>query len=109
MEQMLADSGFTNLQSFSTPLEVLMKLMEGDVEAAVLSDISIQYLTESAGYTPDDVSAQFDLTTAYLYIAFGKNSRSDYIGTWTSALAQMKQDETFETIWNKWYPGLPLP
>ncbi|MCX6234998.1 MAG: transporter substrate-binding domain-containing protein [Bacteroidetes bacterium] len=108
-EQILADSGFTNLQSFSTPLEALIQLMEGHVEAAVLSDISIQYLTESAGYTPDDVSVQIEVATAYLYIAFGKNSKSDYVNAWNNALTQMKQDGAFVTIWNEWYPGLPLP
>jgi polar amino acid transport system substrate-binding protein len=108
-EQMLVDSGFTNLQSFSTPLEALIKLMEGYVEAAVISDISIQYLTASAGYTPDDVSEQLEVATAYLYMAFGKNSKSDYVNAWNTALTQMKQDGAFSTIWNEWYPGLPLP
>jgi polar amino acid transport system substrate-binding protein len=108
-EQILADSGFTNLQSFSSPLEALIQLMEGHVEAAVFSDISIQYLTESAGYTPDDVSMQLEVVTAHLYITFGKNSKSDYLNAWSNALTQMKQDGAFVTIWNEWYPGLPLP
>jgi polar amino acid transport system substrate-binding protein len=108
-EQMLIDSSFTNIQAFSSPQEVLIQLMEGHVQASVLSDISIQFLTESAGYTKDDVSAQIALDTSLLYIVFGKNSTPDYVNAWSGALAQMKQDGAFETIWNIWYPGFPLP
>ncbi len=108
-EQMLIDSGFMNLQAFESPQEVLMQLMEDHVQASVLSNISIPFLTQSAGYQQDDVTAQIALKTSLLYIAFGLNSTSGYVNAWTDALEQMKQDGTFAAIWNTWYPGSPMP
>jgi len=108
-EQMLTDLGFTNLQPCLSTQEVLTQLMEGHVEAGVLSDISVPFLAEASGYSKDDVSAQLALDTSLLYIAFGRNSVQEYINEWSDALTHMKQDGVFTDIWNTWYPGFSMP
>jgi ABC-type amino acid transport substrate-binding protein len=43
------------------------------------------------------------------YIAFSLDTPSSTVREWQGHLDAMKADGTFETIWNKWYSGIPMP
>jgi polar amino acid transport system substrate-binding protein len=43
------------------------------------------------------------------YIAFSLSTPASTVQQWQSQLDAMKTDGTFETIWNEWFEGVPMP
>lgn len=105
-EEELRNQGFTNLQTFSTQEVVLENLLNGNLDAAVLNDISIKYITEILGYEAGDVVNALKLASTESYLAFSKGTKQEYIQEWQDAYNTIYSDGKFSSIWSKWYPGI---
>ena len=106
----LIDNGFQNILATAyTPEEAFNQLMSGEADALFLYEEGIKWLCEKTGTLQTDISKQ--LETAYYknYIAFSLNTPATVVAEWQSNLDAMKTDGRFETIWNKWYQGIPMP
>ncbi len=103
-EQMLMNMGFDNLVSFADPTELVENLMSGTIEATVFTDITVNQLVESAGYSMTGLEKQYLLSTTEFYIGISKGSHSDLVSRWGETLGEMKADGSFSAIYNEWYP-----
>jgi len=106
----LIENGFQNiLATASTSKEAFNQLMSGEADALLLYETGVKWLCDETGTPQSDISKQ--LETAYYkdYIAFSLNTPSSIVAEWQSNLDAMKADGRFESIWNKWYEGIPMP
>ncbi len=103
-DQYLREKGFTNLVAVDNPAEMVEKLMQGEVQAAVCSDVTIGDILVSTGYTYQQIQPSFSLMATDYYIAFSKGTPEDVILPWQQALNAMKTDGTYTAIKNKWFP-----
>ncbi|MFH0761120.1 MAG: transporter substrate-binding domain-containing protein [Bacteroidota bacterium] len=102
----LEELGFTNITTYGTPEKVFQKLMDGKVDAAVLNDIAIKYLAVETGYAPEDVTFKLLLSSGQSYLAFSKDTKTEYIQEWQQALTTIMNNGNFAGIWEKWYPDI---
>ncbi len=105
-EQELADLGFINVVTWSTPQEVFQKLMDGDIPCAVLNDISMRMLGDAAGHPPKDYRKGAVLSEGQNYLAFSKDTDPEYITAFQTAYDLLVSSGRFAAIWNAWYPDI---
>ncbi|HPN39426.1 MAG TPA: transporter substrate-binding domain-containing protein [Melioribacteraceae bacterium] len=98
----LRELGFTNLVSDADPVVMVNKLMNGEVDAFVCSGITLPDILKSTGYNYSQVVSSFELMSTDYYIAFSKNTSSTIVNSWQNALDKIKQDGTYNSIYNKW-------
>jgi len=104
-DQYLRQLGFTNLVSHSDPLVMTERLMNGEIDAFVCSDVTFPSILQSLGYTYGLVVPSFALMASDYYIAFSLGTPAGMVSGWNDALEQMKQDGTYDAIRGKWFPG----
>jgi polar amino acid transport system substrate-binding protein len=106
----LIQNGFQNiLASANTPEEAFNQLMSGETEALLLFDTGVKWLCDNSGTPQTDIAKQLEVTSYKDYIAFSLNTSPSIVAEWQHNLDAMKADGTFESIWNKWYDGIPMP
>jgi polar amino acid transport system substrate-binding protein len=105
-ENQLVEQGFTNVLTWATPTEVFQKLIDGEIDAAVLNDISIKQLAEGAGVEINFVRTDFVLSSGETYLAFSIDTDDKYIQDWKNAYQAIIDNGTFLQIWNKYYPNI---
>jgi polar amino acid transport system substrate-binding protein len=105
-ENQLIDLGFTNVVTWATPTEVFQQLVDGEIDAAVLNDISIILLAEDIAVSDDIVTMAFVLSTGETYLAFSLDTKAEYIDSWVEAYQRIVDNGTFQQIWDKWYPHI---
>ncbi|MFC2096784.1 substrate-binding periplasmic protein [Bacteroidota bacterium] len=105
-ENQLRDAGFTNIVTWSTPSEVFQKLIDGEIDAAVLNDISIKDLAEGAGVNINAVRNEFTLSSGENFLAFSIDTDVKYVQDWESAYNSILNNGVFHQIWSKWYPNI---
>lgn len=103
-DQYLRELGFNNLVAETDPQLMVKKLMDGDVQAAVCSDVTFGDILKAAGYTYQQVEPAFDLLSSDYYIAFSKDTKVEVVSRWQYALQQVQNDGTFDAIHHKWFP-----
>lgn len=108
-EQLLKGEGFTNLVSVPTPDRLVQMLMNGEIDATVFTDVTLNDVVSSAGYTVEQLSKQYLLTSTDFYIAISKGTESDIVSNWQSALDEMVSDGTFGALYSQWYPNAENP
>lgn len=108
-EQVLKNDGFTNLQSYQNNQTALQKLLSGEVQLYITSNISMPVFMENAGATMDDVENLFTVSTDLAYIAFSLTTPPELVTRWQSELDGMKSDESFNRIYAKWLPSETPP
>ena len=108
-EQVLKNEGFTNLQSYPNNQTALQKLLSGEVQLYITSNISMPVFLENAGATMDDVENVFNVSTELAYIAFSLTTPPELVARWQSELDGMKRDESFNKIYAKWLPSETPP
>lgn len=108
-EQTLREMGFTNLVSVTEPEELARRLMNGEIEATVFTDITANDIISSAGFTMQQFSKQHQLSSTDFYIAVNKETDPQIVADWRSALDEMVADGTFTAIYEAWYPGAENP
>lgn len=103
-DQYLREQGFTNVVAETDPQLMVEKLMNGEVQAAVCSDVTFGDILRDAGFAWNDVTPAFNLLSSDYYIAFSKSTDIQIVNQWQYALQQAQNDGTFEAIHNKWFP-----
>ena len=107
-EQDLKDKGFTNLVSASKPAENVRKLIQGEVQLSVFTDITVADIVKNAGYSMDDLEPVFTVSNTYFYIAISLGTPLEMVKKWQSVLDEMKKDGTFEKIYRNYIPNADL-
>ncbi len=106
----LIQNGFQNiLATAGTPEEAFNQLVSGEAEALLLFDMGVKWLCDNSSIPQTDIAKQLEVESYKDYIAFSLNTSPDIVAEWQGYLDAMKEDGRFETIWNKWYEGIPLP
>jgi len=105
-EMELQDLGFTNLVTFETPQELLGKLKNGDIDCAVLNDISIRILATELGLNANIFRKEAILSEGQTYMAFSKDTDEAYITAWENAYNSLVSSGKLAAIWKEWYPGI---
>jgi ABC-type amino acid transport substrate-binding protein len=75
----------------------------------LLFDVGVKWLCDNSGTPQTDITKQLEVTTYKDYIAFSLNTSPSIVAEWQNNLDAMKANGKFETIWNKWYDGIPMP
>jgi polar amino acid transport system substrate-binding protein len=107
-EQDLKDRGFTNLVSAPLPTENVRKLMQGEVQLAVFTDITVADIVKNAGYTMNDLEPVATLSNTYFYIALSLGTPLEMVEKWQSSLDILKADGTFEKIYRSYIPNADI-
>jgi len=101
-EQDLKDKGFTNLISSKLPTENVRKLIQGEVQLSIFTDITVADIVKNAGYSMDDLEPVFTVSNTYFYIAISQGTSPQMVKKWQSVLDEMKKDGTFEKIYRNY-------
>jgi polar amino acid transport system substrate-binding protein len=104
-EQDLKSRGFTNLVSSRLPTDNVRKLMRGEVQLSVFTDITVPQIVKNAGYSMDDLEPVYTLSSTYFYIAVSLGTPPETVKRWQSTLDEMKKDGTFEKIYRSYLPN----
>lgn len=102
--QYLQELEFSNLVQDSDPEILVEKLMNGEIDAFVCTDITFPDILTETGYEHNDVEPSFELMASDFFIAFSKNSSAGIVEKWQNVLENMKQDGTYNAIQQKWFP-----
>ena len=106
----LIDNGFNNvLNTASTSEEALEQLMDGSADALFLYETGLKWLCTETNTAEADISKQFETGDYQYYIAFSQNTPASIVEEWQNNLDAMKNDGSFETIWDRWFEGVPMP
>lgn len=106
----LMENGFQNiLATASTSEEAFNQLMSGEADALFLYETGVIWLCDETGTAQTDIAKQLETAHYNDYIAFSLSTPASVVAQWQSNLDAMKADGRFETIWNKWYDGIPMP
>jgi polar amino acid transport system substrate-binding protein len=103
-DQYLRSLGFTNLVAESDPNVMTKKLMNGEIDAFVCTDVTFPEILKGLGYQYKTVVPSFSLMSSDYYIAFSKNTSITIINQWQTTLQAMKSDGTYDAISRKWFP-----
>lgn len=106
----LVKNGFKNIVATShTSMEAFQQLMSGEVQALLMTDLDVKWLADISKVPLIDLSQQMQASDLKDYVAFSLNTPASTVQQWQQHLNAMKSDETFNTIWNKWFKGYPMP
>ena len=108
-EQFLKKHGFTNLDVSESPFEAAKKLVEGDIDLWINSNLTAETILNHAGYSFDDVEEVFTVSEDQFYISFSKDTPDGTVKMWRETLQAVKKDGTFARIYTKWLPGKTPP
>jgi ABC-type amino acid transport substrate-binding protein len=103
--QYLQSQGFTNLVYDSDPEVLTEKLMKGELDAFVCTDITFPDILAGLGYDYNQVRPAFSLMSSDFYIAFSKTTSAGIVQQWQSTFESIENDGTLEAIQKKWFPN----
>ena len=103
-EQYMLSLGFTNLVTDPDPKVLTQKLMSGQIDAFVCTDVTFPDILKSLGYNYTQVSPSFSLMASDYYIAFSKTTAAATVNQWQSTFQALKLDGTYGAIKQKWLP-----
>lgn len=101
--QYLQELGFTNLVYENEPEVLAQRLLDGEIDAFVCTDITFPDILAQLGYEYADVDPSFSLMSSDFYIAFSKSTSSTIVNQWQTALDEIKQNGTYDAIHLKWF------
>lgn len=108
-DQYLTHAGFTNLDRSIDEGIMVRKLMAGRIDAMASSPEGYEQTLRTEGFALSDVKAVLTFMRVQTYLAFSKATPASIVRAWRNALEAMKKDGTFEGLFRKYYPTLPLP
>lgn len=103
-DQYLRDIGFSNLVSDGDPAVMVDKLMQGEIDAFVCTDVTFPDILRESGYQYSEVDPAFPLMASDYYVAFSKSTPTTTVDQWQRALDAAKADGTYAAIQRKWFP-----
>ena len=108
--EFLTNNNFTNIVATSrTSMESFSQLINGEVQALLMTDLDVKWLADISEVPLSDLTQHMEALNMLDYIAFSLNTPANTVQQWQNYLDAMKADGTFETIWNKWFEGVPMP
>jgi polar amino acid transport system substrate-binding protein len=108
-DYLLANS-FDNVVSPSDDVEEIFNmLIDGEADALLIYDTAIKWLCEENDFDYTKIKSHISVQSDKGYIAFSKATADSIVNKWQNALNEMKNDGGFEAIWNRYYPGIPMP
>jgi polar amino acid transport system substrate-binding protein len=106
----LVNNNFNNIVATAiTSQQAFEQLINGEVDALLLTDVDVKWLADINGVAMSELTQHMEALHKNGYIAFSLNTPASTVQEWQNNLDAMKADGTFETIWNKWYDGIPMP
>jgi len=90
-------------------LEAFEQLTKGEVQALLLTDLDVKWLADTKGIPMSNLTKHYEVLNYKDYIAFSLSTPASTFQQWQKHLNNMKADGKFETIWNKWFKGVPMP
>jgi polar amino acid transport system substrate-binding protein len=106
----LVENNFNNIDVTSiTTIDVFNQLMAGEVDAILLPDADVKWLADKNGIDMSQLTQHLEALDLDGYIAFSRSTPASTVQLWQTHLDDMREDGTFETIWNKWFDGIPMP
>jgi polar amino acid transport system substrate-binding protein len=106
----LINNNFNNIVATAiTSQQAFDQLINGEVDALLLTDVDVKWLADINGVAMSELTQHMEALHKNGYIAFSLNTPASTVQEWQNNLDAMKADGTFETIWNKWYDGIPMP
>jgi len=100
----LKEKGFTNLVEYNTIQEIFTQLLNGKVNLFPCSNLVLNSEIKKLGIDPCEFKKALFITSELEYIAFSQSTSDELIQTWQSHLDNMKNDGTFDKIFQKWLP-----
>ncbi|PKP53378.1 MAG: hypothetical protein CVT92_04355 [Bacteroidetes bacterium HGW-Bacteroidetes-1] len=108
--EFLLNNNFQNIVATSrTSMEAFNQLISGEVQAFLMTDLDVKWLADISEVPLSDLAQHMEALNIKDYIAFSLNTPASTVQQWQNNLDAMKADGTFETIWNKWFNGVPMP
>lgn len=106
----LKNNNFTNIVATAlTSEDVFNQLLNSEVQAILLPDADLNWLADTSDVLISDLTQHMEALNFNGYIAFSLNTPESTVEQWQNNLDAMKTDGTFETIWNTWHEGVPIP
>jgi polar amino acid transport system substrate-binding protein len=106
----LKKNNFQNIVATAiTSQEAFNQLITGEVKALLLTDIGVNWLANQNGVPMSSITQQMEALNINGYIAFSLSTPASTVQQWQNHINNMKADGTYETIWNKWFKGVPMP
>jgi polar amino acid transport system substrate-binding protein len=100
--QHLQNLGFANLVTNSEPGVLAKKLINGEIDAFVCTNVTFPDILKEAGYQYTDVVPAFSLMSSDYFIAFSTNTPAAVVTQWQTQLESLKRDGTYDAIYLKW-------
>lgn len=101
-EKFLLNLGFKNLESNTTEVQNIKKLMFNRVDTISAFNITLICAVEDAGYSMDDIKKILTFQKTGNYLAFSLNVSNEIIELWQNTLNEMYKDGTIENLKKKW-------
>ncbi|HOI59874.1 MAG TPA: transporter substrate-binding domain-containing protein [Candidatus Pacearchaeota archaeon] len=92
--QDLINLGFNNIIECSNEKEALNKLLEGEADLYLTSNVIMDELMEDRGLPLELIEKKFNISFNQFYIAFSKTYPDKLIEEWQKALEKVKQNST---------------
>jgi ABC-type amino acid transport substrate-binding protein len=103
-DQHLRNLGFTNLISDSDPAVLTEKLLNGEIDAFVCSEVTFPDILRTQGYQYSQVNPVFSLMSSDYYITFSKTTHVEIVNQWQTTFSAIQQDGTADAIRRRWFP-----
>jgi polar amino acid transport system substrate-binding protein len=107
-QQALKQQGFRNLVGTPDPRDSVRRLMSGEVQLAVFTDITVADIAREAGYSLADLEPVLAVGRTHFYVALSRDTPADGVAKWQATLDQLKQDGTFERIYRRSLPDAEI-
>ena len=105
-ETTLINHGFTNYKIADDLDSMVEMFLNGEADILFTGEISMNYLTQEYGIENNELESYSFFESYDYYIAFSLATPKSVVNNWQTALDALKQNGTFETIWNKWHSGI---
>lgn len=92
--QDLVNQGFDNIIECNNEKEALNKLLEGETDLYLTSNVIMDELVQDNGLNFDLIEKKFNISFNQFYIAFSKTYSDKLIEEWQRALEKVKQNST---------------
>jgi len=100
----LRELGFENLYGVPTARHMVTMLKHGRVQLIATDDITLDAVLATEDLSRDQVRAHLPFMQTAYYIAFSLQTDPAVVERWRQALAEMRQDGSYEAIIRRWLP-----
>lgn len=107
--QFLRGQGFDDIFPVSGADQMVSLFRNGRTDLLAISEIHLPALLAKAGMRSDQLEAQLIFLVHESYLGFSPATDARVVARWQAALDAMKRDGSFATIYQRWFPELPMP